>query len=288
MAVRIVSFLFLGLTVAACSSLESTPSDRAQASLVPSATNPNAPATATAELSQIVAPTADDVAVLAPDDVAEVVTTDLVMRSAPGVGQDSQIFDRLLSGPQLLYVLDGPVAADGYDWYLAAPFRVEVAPYNPTDDLIGWVAAGSREGEPWIAPTELRCPEPTLEAVSGQSPMANLGCYGGQQLTLEGVFNGCFVADPVTIVPAWLSSSGCSILVLGSEPTALPAAGGGLVIRPAATSGAPDEPGAPVLVRGHFDDPEARTCQRLAIGVLPVGVANTILWCRTQFVATGF
>jgi hypothetical protein len=153
--------------------------------------------------------------------------------------------------------------------------------------VIGWVAADSREGEQWIAPTELECPGPTLEAVSGQSPIANLACFGGQQLALEGVFNDCFVADPVTIVPAWLSSSGCSILVLGSEPTALPTSGV-LVVRPAGGAGAPDEPGAPVLVRGHFDDPEARTCQRLAIGVLPVGVANTILWCRTQFVATEF
>ena len=219
------------------------------------------------------------------DAVAEVVTTDLVMRSAPGVGQDSEILDRLLQTPQLLYLLDGPVGADGYDWYLAAPFRFDSSPSNPPNDPIGWVAAGSRDDEPWIAPTQLDCPAPTLEVLSAQSPIANLACFGDQQLAFEAVFNGCFSVSPQTIVPPWLTSSGCSILVVGSEPTALPTSGA-LVVR--GGGGPPDEPGTRVLVRGHFDDPEARTCQLLATGALPLGVASTILWCRTQFVTTDF
>jgi hypothetical protein len=53
--------------------------------------------------------------------IAQVVTTDLVVRSAPGTGSDSRVYDTRLASPTLLYVFDGPVAVDGYDWYLVLP-----------------------------------------------------------------------------------------------------------------------------------------------------------------------
>lgn len=44
-----------------------------------------------------------------------------------------------------MYVVDGPVPADGYDWLLVSaldtgrPFAVQ-----------GWIAPASRDGEPWV------------------------------------------------------------------------------------------------------------------------------------------
>jgi hypothetical protein len=54
--------------------------------------------------------------------VLVVVTTDLVVRSEPGTHDGSRILPTRLNGPTLLYVVDGPVQADGYDWYLVQPF----------------------------------------------------------------------------------------------------------------------------------------------------------------------
>jgi hypothetical protein len=98
--------------------------------------------------------------------IAQVATTDLVVRSAPGVGADSEIHDWQLDARTLLYVFDGPVIADGYDWYQVMPSNVD---YLPSPYGVGWVATTSKEGEPWIGPAHPDCPAPTLESVAALS-----------------------------------------------------------------------------------------------------------------------
>ena len=56
-----------------------------------------------------------------PDTYALVVTDDLRVRSKPGVSDDSKKLEPLLQQPVRLVVLDGPVQASGYDWYLVQP-----------------------------------------------------------------------------------------------------------------------------------------------------------------------
>jgi hypothetical protein len=80
----------------------------------------------------------------APGPRAEVVTDDLVVRSLPFVGADSQIFGELGPGTAV-HVTDGPAVGSGYEWY-----RVE--PAGETDFEPGWVAAASKEtpAETWL------------------------------------------------------------------------------------------------------------------------------------------
>ena len=62
-----------------------------------------------------------------------------------------------------LVVLDGPVEASGYDWYL-----VDVTSEPPEDVSypFGWVAAAGKDGEAWIAPERHDCPKRPTEVES--------------------------------------------------------------------------------------------------------------------------
>ena len=79
-----------------------------------------------------------------PDTYARVVTDDLRIRSKPGVSDDSAKLEPLLQKGVWVVVLDGPVQASGYDWYLVQPTipRATAAQYP-----FGWVAAAGKDGE---------------------------------------------------------------------------------------------------------------------------------------------
>jgi hypothetical protein len=124
------------------------------------------------------------------NQLVAVVTDDLVIRSRPGTGPDSEIYPARLSAPALVYVIDGPEPADGYAWYLVDPLAlpcyldcVESAPQP------GWVAAAGTDGERWLAtePANPQCPDATLEAISGTYPPLRLYCFRSNELTLNGV-----------------------------------------------------------------------------------------------------
>ena len=86
---------------------------------------------------------------LANDAIGRVIVTDLVTRSAPGVGEDSRILEMGLTDGDLVYVIAGPVPADGYEWLLVA----ELAP-RFSSQAAGWIAPASREGETWLEPVQ--------------------------------------------------------------------------------------------------------------------------------------
>ena len=90
-------------------------------------------------------------------DIAEVVTNDLVVRSLPEISDQSVIHRARLDAGKRLFVLDGPVAADGYDWYRVQPFGRD-ANRGINWPPAGWVAAGSQQGEPWIVAHTVGCP----------------------------------------------------------------------------------------------------------------------------------
>jgi hypothetical protein len=264
----------------------------AASSVVPTASAPGASgssappiATPLATASQSGEPTASPTPPLHIDGVAQVVTTDLVSRSAPGTGEDSEIYPGLLDAPTLLILIEGPVVADGYDWYLVAPFEEFLSDIAPEWPRLGWVAAASRADEPWIAPWAGDCPDPTLEAIHGRPYYLLLACFGRQTLTLAGTFGGCFASDPVSVSPSWLTSTGCHLVPFGWEPDGV--FSGGLVLRLGGNVGVPYENGAAIRVIGHFDDEAARTCSENT----PPGNEETppelvILGCRAQFVVT--
>ena len=74
--------------------------------------------------------------------VVEVVVTGLRVRTAPTVDDAvSAKLEPLLGPGTQLQVIDGPVTADGYDWYLIQAIGF---PHR------GWVAVADHDGAPWV------------------------------------------------------------------------------------------------------------------------------------------
>jgi hypothetical protein len=148
---------------------------------------------------------------LVTDSIGEVIVTDLVVRSAPGVGADSRILDERLTEADLVYVIDGPVRADGYNWLLVAELGVWSEP-----TVQGWVAPASRDGEPWVLPTDPACPTEVSVDVLADVPLPlRLYCFGDQEVVLEGALGFCGHGDPVITEPVWLANQACIFDALG-------------------------------------------------------------------------
>jgi hypothetical protein len=220
---------------------------------------------------------------LLPHAVAQVIDTDLVIRTAPGVGPGSEMYPVLLDPPTLLYITDGPVSADGYDWYEVMPSGVD---YLPTGyPLSGWVAAGGKDGAPWIGTAEIDCPSAAdLLALVGLSDAATIACYGSDTLILEGVFDGCHPGSPEGPgAPSWLWSQRCVVIPAGLHTDVLPNPGT-LAVRFEAHLGLrEDQVGQTVRVTGHFDHTAARECTYQ--DEIAADSEYAVLPCRAQFVA---
>ena len=190
---RSIQFLagaVISLEIAACASAPTTPpSASTSTSTSPAAeqpsTSPSAPPTPSAAPSATVP--GDSVPIPA-DTYAVVVTDDLRVRSKPGVTDDSKKLDPLLQQPMSLLVLDGPVQASGYDWYLVQPIRSDI---DITTYPFGWIAAAGKDGEPWIEPRAKGCPSvpqtvDDLGSITQTAPMYyEITCFGGDEITFQ-------------------------------------------------------------------------------------------------------
>ena len=193
---------------------------------------------------------------LANDAIGRVIVTDLVTRSAPGVGEDSRILEMGLTDGDLVYVIAGPVPADGYEWLLVA----ELAP-RFSSQAAGWIAPASREGETWLEPVQPACPtDISVAAFAVASPPLLLKCFGGQELSLEGVFGSCAHGDPVIQEPAWLANHFCSFEVTGRGRTSdWPSIS--VHTQPGVMDGVAAGESQPMRITGRFDSPVADTCR---------------------------
>lgn len=80
--------------------------------------------------------------VLAAGSVVNVVVSDLRVRTLPTVDNSKSVkLDPLLEVGTQLQIIEGPVAADDYDWYLVQAIGL---PHR------GWVAAADHDGTPWV------------------------------------------------------------------------------------------------------------------------------------------
>ena len=220
------------------------------------------------------------------DELVSVVTDDLVMRSRPGTGSGSEIYPHRLFAPDIVYVIDGPEAADGYEWYLVDPlaepcyFGCDYAPQA------GWVAAAGTDGERWLAEEPVHgypCPEPTLDDVAGGYPQVWLHCFGSERLTLDGGVIGV-----ATEGPGWPWQH--RIELYGPDYDGPVAGCVDLCTVPWLTVAFDGDQGLPspvsaVRVTGHFDDPRAEECQSAHIDLDQRIVTHS---CRLVFVATGW
>lgn len=223
----------------------------------------------------------------------------LRLRAGPSLAADVVEFltgnpaVRRIDAGQLLAALDGPVASDGYDWYL-----VQVIGGGPGSERLGW-AATPQEGDAWLVPSELECPAapPGLEATMAMGPAAALYCSDGEDLRLEGYVVtgfGCNVMgnfEPMWLAHPCANMSFISPAPLGTidRPTFLhyPAPG---VTNPTLTF-SDDQV---VRIVGHYDDAAAAGCVIEPADDLDPGSpgyaasdpAADVAVCRLRFVVT--
>ena len=266
--------MLLAIALTACGGTPAT--SGASPPGTPSPTAATDEPTASASVTPTTAPSATPgpSPAFAHDSLVEVIVTDLIVRSAPGVDPaTSSILPDGLTSADRAFIADGPVGASGYDWYLAAPLDRPDGSRGP----FGWIAAASREGDPWIREVAPPCPAVDLAAVLALQALERLACFGDEPLTLNAVSIGCGAGGgPWTWDPGWLVMvGGCGLS---------PDAGGGDVllyrVRPGGTEPTP----GPVL--GHFDDAAAAGCSvTTADPAFPAPPREeAVVICRTEFV----
>jgi hypothetical protein len=85
--------------------------------------------------------------------VVDVVVTDLRVRTLPTVDNSKSVkLDPLLGVGTRLEIIEGPVSADDYDWYLVQAVGL---PHR------GWVAAADHDGSPWVEDTSVASASPS-------------------------------------------------------------------------------------------------------------------------------
>lgn len=85
--------------------------------------------------------------VLAAGSVVDVIVSGLRVRTLPTVDNSKSVkLDPLLGVGTQLRIIEGPVTADDYDWYLVQAIGL---PHR------GWVAAADHDGSPWVEASAL-------------------------------------------------------------------------------------------------------------------------------------
>ena len=144
--------------------------------------------------------------------IAQVVTTDLVVRSLPRISDASVVDPATVPIGFLAYIVDGPVAADGYDWYQVAPFPPTMSDVVEEHPRFGWLAAAGKDGAPWIAPWDGECPQPGWDGMMLSQRYVMLACWAGVDQALEGTLRSCDNDGATGGEPAWLHSAPCRLV----------------------------------------------------------------------------
>ena len=169
-----------------------------------------------------------------------------------------------------VYVLEGPVHADGYRWWLVS--RTEYLNDGPDGDLItmplptpdpthvGWVADGEGS-DAWLVPAESQCPPPPVETaevtLKAASWAVRFGCFSDQTLMFRG-----WTDDGYSIFPDKRTMDD-------------PDNHDRLDFRRFPSTLAVPAPGQWLEITGRFDHPSSSTCE-----------ASELLECRSTFTAT--
>jgi hypothetical protein len=233
-----------------------------------------------------------------PGSFATVTAEELRIRDAPRLTAEAY---GVLEHGASVYVMDGPRTLDGWRWYLVSPGDV-IPDYTGGDywGPLGWVASGEAAA-PFLEAQTVTCADAAayrdLSHLTTVSRWERLRCAAGQQLTFEGVLctlqgddpcatvEGCSYIDTAPLVPTWLSHT-CHGLAVSPDAVSLP-----IHIRGEHHVDLSHPHGIRVRVIGHFDDPEAMTCedQTPVAGVPwlwhpPVLREARVIACREAFV----
>ena len=215
------------------------------------------------------------------DAVVSVVEGPLRVRSLPRVADDSDKFDPLLQTGQLLFVIDGPIRASEYDWYLVQTIG------GPGH--VGWVASADHDGTAWLELANVDCPaDPEAVDVGQMAGEIRLHCYGSRELQLFGsISSGPMCGDGGGVGGTeWVASCRTS-LFMGPDEVPLLDPDGVVQLPPDWPDGGPFD----AMVVAHMDDPAARTCEPSGSEVSPypeLAKASAVVSCRATFVVTSF
>jgi hypothetical protein len=125
----------------------------------------------------------------------------LRVRTAPGTGDSGTRLKPLLPAGTRVLIVDGPVEADGHDWY-------EVQTDGELVDLFGWVAAGE-SGIDWIVPAAPRCwGELGAGTVAGLDRIDFLACYGRTEVKVRARAAGLWDVTAQRGACGWLRAGG--------------------------------------------------------------------------------
>jgi hypothetical protein len=197
------------------------------------------------------------------NSVVSVLVDRLNVREKPTV--DSKSLGVVVRGDFLLVNVYGPFSHDGYTWYPAVFLAPAGEPpvvgvdLSQSDGVRGWIAVAKGTVN-YVQQLRPRCPT-TIDTASMQTMLGSerLACFGSNTIELTGTFGcgGCGGARPGSYEPVWLASeliySFLSVYPIGDRT------GPFVIYFPPSV----EQPalGAVIRVRGHFDDPAARTCE---------------------------
>ncbi len=213
---------------------------------------------------------------LGPGMVAQVVTDDLRVRTAPGATDEATILEPLLQRGTMLYVTDGPFAADGYAWFEVLTFDVDLTPRGDAVDQPnvehGWVAAADTTGEQWLGVADVDCPQVprTVADLVALEGVAAVECFGGAPLTITARVFDCEAApDRDAIANCGMDTGGPAYEPEWFDRTfqfLAPDDGSEgpmyeLHADPDGTFPDPLPLDAPLLITGLFNHPEAHECR---------------------------
>ena len=212
--------------------------------------------------------------------IGKVVADGVRVRSLPTVHPASIKYEPLLRSGDRVFVGAGPVAADGYDWFL-----VDTLYEGGEPPLFGWAAFESRDGETWIAgETDVDCP--ALPGDARRLGVTNddvlLHCFGSRDLTFElDASLYCSPDDPARVEHDWLALE-CSLL----SGDACGTCGMRIAAHPDADIELPDRDSGRWAMTGHFDDPAAANCAKGQDADGGLLAEWAVHYCRTTFVLT--
>lgn len=311
---RQIAVMLIGVVAAGCAF---TPAPSAatpqspEASSAPTATAPDRTSTvpgSSRSVGPTVAPSVASTpteAVLAPrpDSFVYVVTDDLRVRSKPEVSDESVKYEPLLWNGALAWVVAGPIRGSGYDWYRIDPLGEADLQYHPDPPPAGWVAAASKDGEPWIADwgwcDATRTPLDTVSDFDYPAQgLIGLSCFKGRTVEFAAMATRwhfeCEAGDArLELEPAWFRQCG-DRYVLDADGGFPPFERAALLVTMAPDAEMDVDPaietGAWVKVRvtGHYDDARARDCGQPSDGNGSADAERegAVRTCRSRFVVT--
>lgn len=241
------------------------------------------------------------------DTLARTTVEGLAVRAEPTTAAERLA---VLEAGERVYLVRGPVGADGHPWFLVAPAedRISTDCSDETSTAlvcateIGWVAAASADGDAWLETVDPGCPaQRDAEAFLGLEPAERLACAGDGEWRLVAYLapstegRGCF---PVWLVdPGWLDGA-CNFLYPQPVERAFDTDTSLQVFVPpelgsCGPEGCPFDSlkGSWVEIVGQLDHPAAQECTMVLNSSIdgeppypPIGPELTVFNCRLNFV----